>query len=236
MMHGIAGSPRVCCSVPTQRFVLLAAAFVLLGPVEDTRAEQSQDASLNTSITELNRLRAENLRLRSELAELASFREGHGRIAAGGSGRAAPRAQQQVVGGATQPSAEGSSPSRSEYFRISLLDGATGRGVPMVQLRTGNYINLWSDNAGNIAFNEPGMMDQPVFFSVLSDGYNFTGGVPRQPIQGDPRGTDPGIVLTTTRGGISTLFLNRTQIAQRVYRLTGGGRWRDTLLYTTKYP
>lgn len=124
----------------------------------------------------------------------------------------------------------------NEYFRISVLDGATGRGVPLVQLRTGNYISLWSDNAGNIAFNEPGMMDQPVFFSVLSDGYNFTGGILPEPIKDDPRGTDPGIVLFTARGGNSTLFLNRTQIAQRMYRLTGGGRWRDTLLSGAALP
>jgi hypothetical protein len=26
------------------------------------------------------------------------------------------------------------------------------------------------------ALQEPGLMDQPVFFSVLTDGYNFTAG------------------------------------------------------------
>ena len=77
-------------------------------------------------------------------------------------------------------------PDPSIFFRISVLDGATGRGVPLVQLRTGNYINSWTDNSGTIAFFEPGMMDQPVFFSVLSDGYNYTAGVPREAIQKSP--------------------------------------------------
>ncbi len=44
----------------------------------------------------------------------------------------------------------------SEYFHISCLDGETGNGVPLVLLRTGNYLQFYSDSAGNIAFYEPG--------------------------------------------------------------------------------
>ena len=60
------------------------------------------------------------------------------------------------------------------HFRISVVDGATGRGVPLAILRTGSYISHYTDSAGNVAFFELGLMDQPVFFEVLSDGYNLS--------------------------------------------------------------
>eukprot|EP01046_Picozoa_sp_COSAG06_P083871 COSAG06_NODE_30735_length_533_cov_0.963134_1_plen_121_part_10 len=42
------------------------------------------------------------------------------------------------------------------YFRISVVDSQTGRGVPLVLLRTGDFVQQYSDSAGNIAFYEPG--------------------------------------------------------------------------------
>ena len=63
--------------------------------------------------------------------------------------------------------------SASPYFHIRVIDGETGEGVPLVLLRTGNYLELYTDSAGNAAFLEPGMMDMPVFFSILSDGYEY---------------------------------------------------------------
>jgi hypothetical protein len=118
----------------------------------------------------------------------------------------------------------------SEYFRIACIDGETGNGVPLVLIRTGNYLEYYSDSAGNIAFMEPGMMEQPVFFSVLADGYNFTGG------QQYPAPYNSGVVLTTHAGGSALIVLNRTQPAQRVYRLTGAGLYRDSLLVGAPIP
>jgi hypothetical protein len=194
--------------------ILLAAALVTASSGGGSRRPVPTAASDSAAAEAENRLlRQENRRLKQELEAL--------KVRA-----IAVPAVSATAGGA----------GASDYFRVSVLDGATGKGVPLVQLRTGNYINHWSDNAGNVAFNEPGMMDMPVFFSVLSDGYNFTGGVAREPIQDDPRGTDPGVALLTTRGGSATIYLNRTQVAQRVYRLTGGGRWRDTMLAGAPLP
>ena len=164
-------------------------------------------------------LRAENQALREEVRALKA---------------AAARAAADEVARAALTAA--SEKAVKAPFLISVKDGGTGRGVPLVQLRTGNYINLWSDSAGNIAFDEPGLMGQPVFFSVLTDGYSFTGGQRAVPIKGDPAGTDPGIVLSTTSGGRATIYLNRTQHARRVYRLTGGGKYRDTLLVGAELP
>ena len=39
--------------------------------------------------------------------------------------------------------------SASPYFHIRVIDGETGEGVPLVLLRTGNYLELYTDSAGN---------------------------------------------------------------------------------------
>ena len=117
------------------------------------------------------------------------------------------------------------------YFRISVVDSQTGRGVPLVLLRTGDFVQQYSDSAGNIAFYEPGLMDQPVWFSVLADGYNLSSSVASNPtveIYESPY--DSGLVLVTTTGGSATVVVDRVQPAERVYRLTGGGLYRDSVL------
>src|SRR5262245_1849412 len=68
------------------------------------------------------------------------------------------------------------------YAEIRAIDSATGRGVPLVELETVNHLKFVTDNAGRIAFNEPGLMNREVFFAVRShgyeakkDGFGFTG-------------------------------------------------------------
>ena len=115
------------------------------------------------------------------------------------------------------------------YYRIKLVDVETGKGVPLVMLRTNNYVQMVSDSAGNIAFYEPGMMDTPVWFSVLTDGYELALN------QGDnfyfyDAPYDSGVVLTPTADGSTIIYLSRKQVAQRLYRLTGAGLYRDSYL------
>lgn len=121
------------------------------------------------------------------------------------------------------------------FFRINVLDSATGNGVPLVLLRTVNYIQLYTDSNGIAAFYEPGMMEQPVWFSVLADGYelrqnNLTEG--KVEIYSKPY--DSGVVLNTS--GTKTVYLTRTQLAERRFRLTGGGLYRDSYLVGAKVP
>ena len=106
------------------------------------------------------------------------------------------------------------------YFEIQVVDAATGRGVPLVELRTVNGISHHTDSAGRIAFHEPGLMNQRVFFHVSSHGYEF-------PKDGfGYRGTR----LQITPGGKATLKIRRLNIAERLYRVTGGGIYRDSQL------
>jgi hypothetical protein len=114
----------------------------------------------------------------------------------------------------------------SEYFLIEVLDEQTGRGVPMVELRTTSYVRLYTDSNGIAAFYEPGLMGQKVFFYVESSGYEFPA---------DGLGIR-GIALDTQPGRTATLKIKRINIAERLYRVTGQGIYRDSVLAQRDVP
>jgi hypothetical protein len=111
-------------------------------------------------------------------------------------------------------------PDRGRYFQITVVDDQTGRGVPLVELRTVNDVRLYTDSNGIVAFDEPGLMDQTVFFHVKGHGYEY----PK-----DGFGFR-GKALRVSAGGGARLEVKRTNIAERLYRVTGGGIYRDSLL------
>ena len=114
----------------------------------------------------------------------------------------------------TQPS-----PS-TPYFAIRVVDDQTGRGVPLVELKTVHNISYWTDSAGLIAFQEPGLAGQQVFFHVRSHGYEYPA----------DRFEYRGVRLTIEPGKTATVKLQRLNIAERLYRITGAGIYRDSLL------
>ena len=59
------------------------------------------------------------------------------------------------------------------YFTIQVVDDETGRGVPLIELRTVNALRCWTDSNGVVAFREPGLMGADVFFSVAGHGYEY---------------------------------------------------------------
>jgi len=105
-------------------------------------------------------------------------------------------------------------------FCIRVVDEQTGRGVPLVELETTNNLLFLTDSNGIVAFDEPGLMQQDVFFHVLSHGYDY-------PADGFGY---RGKALRTTPGGSETLRLKRTNLAERLYRVTGQGVYRDSVL------
>ena len=108
----------------------------------------------------------------------------------------------------------------TKYAEIRVVDTDTNRGIPLVELSTVNDVRFVTDSAGRIAFHEPGLMERPVFFHVRSHGYEF-------PIDGfGYRGTR----LRLVSGGSVTLRLRRVNIAERLYRITGEGLYRDSVL------
>jgi hypothetical protein len=105
-------------------------------------------------------------------------------------------------------------------FVITVVDEQTGRGVPLVELKTVNEIRYVTDSAGVVAFDEPGLMGQTVFFHVKSHGYEY----PK-----DGFGSR-GKALEVVEGGEATLKIKRLNVAERLYRVTGAGVYRDTVL------
>ncbi|MBU6398924.1 MAG: hypothetical protein KGS61_01270 [Verrucomicrobia bacterium] len=112
------------------------------------------------------------------------------------------------------------------WFGIKVIDDQSGRGVPLVRLETVNHIRYYTDSAGWVAFHEPGLMNQSVFFFVSSDGYEF-------PKDGFGYA---GQILVTKPGGSATLKLKRLNIAERLYRVTGEGIYRDSILLGERPP
>lgn len=124
-----------------------------------------------------------------------------------------------VAGGLpAEKQAGGAEPS--DYFGIRVVDQETGRGVPLVELKTVHGVRYYTDSAGWVAFLEPGLMNQGVFFSVRSHGYEFAK---------DGFGFR-GARLTTTPGHTKTLKVRRINLAERLYRVTGAGIYRDSVL------
>src|SRR6185369_9383779 len=108
----------------------------------------------------------------------------------------------------------------NDYFKISVVDEQTGRGVPLVELTTTSNVRFYTDSNGIIAFDEPGLMEQEVFFHIKSHGYEF----PK-----DGFG-NRGQKLKPVKGGTALIKIKRLNIAERLYRITGEGIYRDSVL------
>ncbi|MDH7599811.1 MAG: hypothetical protein QHH07_09300 [Sedimentisphaerales bacterium] len=110
--------------------------------------------------------------------------------------------------------------SPEQFFGIRVVDDRTGRGVPLVQLQTVNHLSFFTDSAGWVAILEPGWEGKQVYFFVSSDGHEY----PK-----DGFGL-PGTTVTVRHGTRLTLKIARINIAERLYRITGEGLYRDSLL------
>jgi hypothetical protein len=113
-----------------------------------------------------------------------------------------------------------------EYFAIRVVNDDTGRGVPLVELRTVNALRFYTDSNGVVAFREPGLMGSDVFFTVSSHGYEYPA---------DGFGFR-GAKLHVEAGGSATVKIHRVNVAERLYRLTGGGIYTDSVLVGDKVP
>ena len=113
------------------------------------------------------------------------------------------------------------------WFRIRAIDEETGRGVPMVRF-TASALSLdhYTDNIGVIAFFEPGLMGQDVYFEVEGHGYEV--------LLNDVG--ERAVVLRVDSGGETTVRLRRRWPAQRLYRVTGLAPYRDSRLLGDPIP
>jgi hypothetical protein len=95
-----------------------------------------------------------------------------------------------------------------------------------VILQTTNQIQFIADSAGYIAFFEPGLMSQDVYFGISSWGYEAK----------DIGFGARGVVLQTVPGQEAEVRIHRLNIAERLYRLTGEGIYRDSILLGKPVP
>lgn len=123
--------------------------------------------------------------------------------------------------------AHAQAPTTSRYFEIHVVDADTGRGVPLVYLQTTAKTTHVTDSGGYVAFNEPGLMDAgDVWFEVKSYGYE------------SPPGAFGfrGLKLQPNAGKSAEIKLKRINIAERLYRVTGLGIYRDSVLLGKETP
>lgn len=109
---------------------------------------------------------------------------------------------------------------RPPPFRIAVVDDVTGRGVPLVELETVHAVRFVTDSNGLCAIDEPELLGRRVFFHVRSHGYE---------LPADGFGYR-GFACEVVRGGSHEVRLPRVNVAERLYRVTGAGIYRDTVL------
>lgn len=112
------------------------------------------------------------------------------------------------------------------WAEIRVVDAETGRGVPLVELETVNRLLFVTDSAGRVAFQEPGLMGREVYFTVRSHGYDA---------KKDGFGF-AGAKVTPRAGAVAEIKVTRRNVAERLCRLTGEGRFRDSELLGHKVP
>ena len=105
-----------------------------------------------------------------------------------------------------------------EPCRIEVVEKGTGWPVPLVELCTTHHVRFVTDNAGVIAFDLPELMGRETWFEVHGNGYD----VP-------PDGFGyRGVRLTPEPGKMLRVELNRSILAKRLGRLTGGGLFAES--------
>lgn len=108
--------------------------------------------------------------------------------------------------------------SAADACRIEILERGSGWPVPLVELRTTHHVRLVSDNAGLIAFDLPELLERDTWFDVTGHGYE---------VAADGFGAR-GVRLRPIVGKTLRIEVNRTVIAKRLGRLTGGGLFAES--------
>jgi hypothetical protein len=115
---------------------------------------------------------------------------------------------------------------RAGGFTIQVLDDQTNRGVPLAKLTTVDQVAYYTDSGGRAFVDDPVLMGRKVFFTIASQGYEYPA---------DGFGFC-GKAFDITDSGTATIKIHRINIAERLYRVTGAGIYRDTVLAGLKSP
>jgi hypothetical protein len=105
-----------------------------------------------------------------------------------------------------------------EPCRVEVVDKENGWPVPLVELRTTSDVVLVTDNAGLIAIDQPDLLDREIWFDVAGHGYG---------VRADGFGSR-GVRVTPRSGETVRIEVERSIIAKRLGRLTGGGIFAES--------
>ncbi len=106
-------------------------------------------------------------------------------------------------------------------FQIQFLDSINLKPVPLVKLELGNKQTFFSDNDGNVSIDNPDFYGCRLKFNINGSGYIY----PEKDFWGDT-----AIYPTVQKGKKLTVKLDRKCLAQRVFRITGAGKYKDSIL------
>ena len=113
-----------------------------------------------------------------------------------------------------------------QAFRLRVFDETTGRGVPLVEVEALTNQRLYTDSNGLVAITDPVLMNRTAFFYIRSHGYE---------LKKDGFGF-AGRRIDVRPGGKIDIPIKRVNIAERLYRVTGGGIYRHTVALGEKPP
>ena len=111
-------------------------------------------------------------------------------------------------------------------FAIKVTDAATGRGVPLVELTTVNHLKFVTDSAGVAVIDAPELAGTNAWLDMKGQGYN---------VPADGFGFR-GKRFVIKNGERATVQLERANIAERFYRITGGGIYADSVRLGDEVP
>jgi len=109
-------------------------------------------------------------------------------------------------------------PGADACFALAISDRASGRGVPLVRVALGGEV-FWSDSNGLIAYCNPDHLGERLQAQASSHGY-----------------APASAQVELAAGGEGMLVLDRINVAERLYRITGQGIYRDSLLLGRDVP
>jgi hypothetical protein len=102
-------------------------------------------------------------------------------------------------------------PEPQELHALQVVDADTGRPISVVAVQIDGR-TAWTDNGGYVTFYDLDDMVAPRFAELTSHGY-----------------APATASFVPTPGASTTVTLVRTQLAERLYRITGAGRWEATV-------
>ncbi len=112
-------------------------------------------------------------------------------------------------------------PPRPRVFRIQVVDEETGRGVPLVELRTVNQVRYVTDSNGVVGVRRARAVRLQGLLHRDEPRLRGRQGQLRLPRRRRSQ---------VTEGGSARIPIRRRNIAERLYRVTGAGIYRDSVL------